>query len=170
MSHQDASDSSDGQESQFEPNPDSSGSEQSDVDNVDRPIQRKEIINPRTQPRPTPVDQPTMQNYHCLGIGWGQARADRILAQLPNTISRPSPATLFEAQSLQAQYHLDKTMLCIINQITRDTLDEALYVIRITEVLVLMMAKERFLFWICTVMKAHWLNSQISTLTTSLIV
>lgn len=61
-------------------------------------------------------------------------------------------------------------MLCIINQITRDTLDEALYVIRITEVLVLMMAKERFLFWIYTVMKAHWLDSQISTLTTSLIV
>ncbi|EGG07538.1 uncharacterized protein MELLADRAFT_105771 [Melampsora larici-populina 98AG31] len=35
---------------------------------------------------------------------------------------------MFEAQSLQAQYNLDKTMLCIVHHITRNTLDEALLV------------------------------------------
>ncbi|EGG12915.1 uncharacterized protein MELLADRAFT_101494 [Melampsora larici-populina 98AG31] len=70
---------------------------------------------------------PTLQNYHELGLEWGQVRADRILGRQPHIKPRVSKITLFEAQALQAQYNLDKTMLCIAEGISRPTLDAALY-------------------------------------------
>jgi hypothetical protein len=76
----------------------------------------------------TPVVVPTIQNYHELGLEWGQVRADRILARQPHIKTRVSQSTLLEAQALQFQYNLDKTMLCIAEGISRPTLDAALYV------------------------------------------
>ena len=130
--NENASDSSEEQGSQFAPNQDASDAETSHDDDVDHPLRTK----PKTLKHPAhtsqdqhpPHDQPTLENYHQLCLEWGQARADRILACIPNTTTRTSPTNLFESQSLQAQYNLDKTMLCIINNITCDTLDKALYV------------------------------------------
>ncbi|EGG09238.1 uncharacterized protein MELLADRAFT_96412 [Melampsora larici-populina 98AG31] len=62
--------------------------------------------------RKTPTILPTIHNYHELGLEWGQTR---------------TPATsLFEAQALQAQYNLDKTMLCVAEGISRSTLNASL--------------------------------------------
>ncbi|KAH9810284.1 hypothetical protein DFH28DRAFT_1111164 [Melampsora americana] len=52
-------------------------------------------------------------------------QADQTLSRIHVTTTRPSPTALFEAQLLQAQYNLDKTMLCIVHQVTSNTLDEA---------------------------------------------
>lgn len=72
------------------------------------------------------VQLPTLHNFHALGLEWGQARADRIIGRLPHIKTRASPTIIFEAQALQAQYNLDKTMLCIAAGISRPTLDAAL--------------------------------------------
>lgn len=84
--------------------------------------------NPTKRKNKTPVILPTIHNYHEMGLDWGQSRADRILSRRSNLKTRTPPTVLFEAQSLQAQYNLDKTMLCIAEGISRSTLDGALYV------------------------------------------
>ncbi|EGG13221.1 uncharacterized protein MELLADRAFT_58354 [Melampsora larici-populina 98AG31] len=81
----------------------------------------------RKRTRKNPAIHPTMQNYHELGLEWGQARAERILARQPHIKTRVSQTCLLEAQALQFQYNLDKTMLCIAEGISRPTLDAALY-------------------------------------------
>lgn len=70
---------------------------------------------------------PDHKNYHDVGLDWGLARAEQVLASLdiPKN-NRPSAAGLFEAQGLQAAYNLDKTMLCIVLKCSRRVLDEAL--------------------------------------------
>lgn len=77
--------------------------------------------------RAPPVELPTKETFHALGLEWGQARADEVLAAM-KTYKTPSSDGLFEAQALQAQYNLDKTMLCITMRCSRRALDEALCV------------------------------------------
>ncbi|KAH9822479.1 hypothetical protein DFH28DRAFT_922778 [Melampsora americana] len=70
---------------------------------------------------------PTLMNYQQLGLQWGIARAEQTLTDLKVPKSnRLSPDGLFEAQCLQSQYHLHKTMLCITLKCSRKVLDDAL--------------------------------------------
>ncbi|EGF97139.1 uncharacterized protein MELLADRAFT_87759 [Melampsora larici-populina 98AG31] len=70
---------------------------------------------------------PNLTNYHQLGLEWGLARAEDYLAglKLPKN-NRPSAIGLFEAQALQSNYELDKTMLCIALKCSRKVLDDLL--------------------------------------------
>ncbi|EGG01061.1 uncharacterized protein MELLADRAFT_92813 [Melampsora larici-populina 98AG31] len=70
---------------------------------------------------------PNLSNYRQLGLQWGQVYADERLATLgvPKT-NRPSASGVFEAQSLQNQYNLHKTMLCIALKCSRKVMDEVL--------------------------------------------
>ncbi|EGG02522.1 uncharacterized protein MELLADRAFT_66339 [Melampsora larici-populina 98AG31] len=72
---------------------------------------------------------PNINNYRAIGMEWGLARAEQYLAslKLPKN-NRPSGTGLYEAQSLQSIYELDKTMLCIVLKVSRRVLDEALNV------------------------------------------
>ncbi|EGF96902.1 uncharacterized protein MELLADRAFT_92090 [Melampsora larici-populina 98AG31] len=58
---------------------------------------------------------------------WGIAQAEQYLAslKLPKN-NRPSGTGLYEAQSLQSTYELDKTMLCIVLKVSRRVIDKAL--------------------------------------------
>lgn len=104
------------------------GDDEEDEDEDESEEAEEQISMPRTRgPKRKPkTPPPTIHNYHELGLEWGQARADRILARQPHLKTRTPPTTLFEAQALQAQYNLDKTMLCIAEGITRSTLDASL--------------------------------------------
>ncbi|EGG00051.1 uncharacterized protein MELLADRAFT_112174 [Melampsora larici-populina 98AG31] len=70
---------------------------------------------------------PNLSNYWQLGLQWGQVYADERLANLgvPKT-NRPSAKGVFEAQCLQNQYNLHKTMLCIALKCSRKVMDEVL--------------------------------------------
>ncbi|EGG01601.1 uncharacterized protein MELLADRAFT_92025 [Melampsora larici-populina 98AG31] len=81
---------------------------------------------PGKRKKKTPLELPTIHNYHEIGLEWGQIRSDRILSRRRGLKTRTPPAILFEAQSLQAQYNLDKTMLCIAEGISKHTLDASL--------------------------------------------
>lgn len=83
-----------------------------------------EQIRPKKDRSP-PAVLPTKENFHELGLEWGQAKADQVLSGMKLAKS-PSADGLFEAQALQAQYNLDKTMLCIALKCSRRSLDEAL--------------------------------------------
>ncbi|EGG06562.1 uncharacterized protein MELLADRAFT_106484 [Melampsora larici-populina 98AG31] len=68
---------------------------------------------------------PTITNYRDLGRKWGTEHAQKALASLtlPKNLS---PTGLYEAQALQSDYELDKTMLCLVLKCSRRVLDEAL--------------------------------------------
>lgn len=68
---------------------------------------------------------PKMTDYHELGMQWGLPRAEEILSTIPKN-NRVSSTGIFEAQALQSNYDLDKTMLCIVLKVSRNVLDEAL--------------------------------------------
>ncbi|EGF97516.1 uncharacterized protein MELLADRAFT_114273 [Melampsora larici-populina 98AG31] len=72
-------------------------------------------------------ERPNLSNFCKLGCEWGMPRAEERLSSLnlPKT-NRLSASGLFEAQSLQSEYELDKTMLCIVLKCSRRVLDEAL--------------------------------------------
>ncbi|EGG03005.1 uncharacterized protein MELLADRAFT_65964 [Melampsora larici-populina 98AG31] len=71
---------------------------------------------------------PNLSNYRQLGLQWGQVYADERLANLgvPKT-NRPSAKGVFEAQCLQNQYNLHKTMLCIALKCSRKVMDEVFH-------------------------------------------
>ncbi|EGG00226.1 uncharacterized protein MELLADRAFT_67924 [Melampsora larici-populina 98AG31] len=95
-------------------------------DSTEDEEEEDEEIPTRNKRKRKTVQLPTIHNFHELGLQWGQARADRILGRQRHLKTRVSPTTLFEAQALQAQYNLDKTMLCIAVGVSRPTLDAAL--------------------------------------------
>ncbi|EGF99398.1 uncharacterized protein MELLADRAFT_68612 [Melampsora larici-populina 98AG31] len=70
---------------------------------------------------------PNMSNYRELGMQWGLARAEKYLGDLniPKN-NRPSGTGLYEAQSLQSSYEIDKTMLCIFLKVSQRVINEAL--------------------------------------------
>ncbi|EGG06039.1 uncharacterized protein MELLADRAFT_63734 [Melampsora larici-populina 98AG31] len=90
---------------------------QTDDHNLDSDVEDQEETN----------EVITLHNYHQIGLKWGPARAENYLTNLdtPKT-NRPSTIGLFEAQSVQSAYNLDKTMLCIVLKCSRQVLDEAL--------------------------------------------
>ncbi|EGG10905.1 uncharacterized protein MELLADRAFT_92269 [Melampsora larici-populina 98AG31] len=70
---------------------------------------------------------PTFSNYRALGQEWGMPRAEKELASLTFTKNNRISATgLYEAQALQSNYELDKTMLCLVLKCSRRVLDGAL--------------------------------------------
>lgn len=97
--------------------------EESDDDDSSDSSSSEQIGTKKT--RLPPVILPTKENFHELGLEWGKAKADQVLAGMKLAKS-PSADGLFEAQALQAQYNLDKTMLCIAMKCSRRALDEAL--------------------------------------------
>lgn len=109
----------------FQPEPDVDDT--FEQDNL-QDLQRMRAIPPAPK-RPKPSQSfvlPTLQNYRELRAIWGKAKAEEVLAAQPRTHNCLSPMGLFEAQGLQSQYDVDKTMLSLALQCSRRTLDENL--------------------------------------------
>ncbi|EGG07280.1 uncharacterized protein MELLADRAFT_85639 [Melampsora larici-populina 98AG31] len=101
-------------------------------DDMDFEDEDDDLDNDLTEATPDSTDTdslitPNLTNYHELGMQWGPSRAEKHLADLKlHKNNQMSGMGLYEAQALQSQYELDKTMLCIVLKVSRRVMDDAL--------------------------------------------